>query len=131
MVRPALEEGRVVVADRYELSTLAYQGIARGLGLEPTRQLNDWATGGLRPDAVILLRIDPASGRGRKTEEPDRLERESRDFFSRVGEAYDRLAAVEEGIVVVNGDASPDEVEGRVVSELAARWPGTFGVLGR
>jgi dTMP kinase len=131
IVRPALREGRVVVADRYELSTLAYQGVARGLGLEAVRELNAWATGGLKPDAVILLRIDPSAGRGRKEEEPDRLERESGEFFGRVSEAYDLLARTEEDVLIVDGGGTPDEVEARVLAELAARWPGTFEVLRR
>lgn len=131
IVRPALDEGRIVVADRYELSTLAYQGIARGLGLEEVRRLNSWATGGLKPDAVILLRIDPAAGRDRKAEEPDRLERESGEFFRRVAEAYDLLAAVEADMVAVDGRGSPGEVEERVNAVLLGRWPGTFEVLRR
>ena len=131
IVRPALDAGRIVVADRYELSTLAYQGIARGLGLEKVRGLNDWATGGLKPHAVILLRVDPSAGRGRKEGEPDRLERESGEFFGRVAEAYDLLADMEDNVFVVDGDGSPDEVEARVLDELVARWPGTFDLLRR
>ncbi len=131
IVRPALDEGRIVVADRYELSTLAYQGIARGLGLEEVRRLNSWATGGLEPDAVVLLRIDPSAGRDRKEEEPDRLERESGEFFRRVAEAYDLLASMDTRIVAVDGQGSPEEVEERVTAELVGRWPGTFEVLRR
>ena len=131
IVRPALEDGRVVVADRYELSTLAYQGIARGLGLDDVRGLNDWATGGLKADAVILLQIDPSAGRRRKEEEPDRLERESSEFFGRVAQAYDLLAKTEKDVCVVDGNGTPNDVEGRVLAELTTRWPGTFGVLRR
>ncbi|MEJ2334759.1 MAG: dTMP kinase [Gemmatimonadales bacterium] len=131
IVRPALGEGRVVVADRYELSTLAYQGIARGLGLEEVRRLNSWATGGLEPDAVVLLRIDPSAGRDRKEEEPDRLERESGEFFRRVADAYDLLASLDTRIVAVEAQGSPEQVEERVVAELVGRWPGTFEVLRR
>ena len=119
------------MADRYELSTLAYQGIARGLGLEKVRRLNSWATGGLEPDAVILLRIEPSAGRDRKEEEPDRLERESREFFRLVVEAYDLLASMDTRIVAVDGQGSPEEIEERVIDELVGRWPGTFEVLRR
>jgi dTMP kinase len=118
IVRPALDEGRIVVADRYELSTLAYQGIARELGLD-------------EPDAVILLRIDPSAGRDRKEEEPDRLERESGEFFRQVAEAYDLLASMDSRIVAVDGQGSPEEIEERVIAELVGRWPGTFEVLKR
>ncbi len=131
VVRPALLEGRIVVADRYELSTLAYQGVARGLGLEKVRELNAWATGGLRPDAVVLLKVDPATGHGRKADTPDRLESEPREFFVRVAEAYDLLAQTEPGIVVVEGTGSPEEVEARVHDALSRHWPGTFEVLRR
>jgi len=131
IVRPALDEGRIVVADRYELSTLAYQGIARGLGLEKVRRLNSWATGGLEPDAMILLRIEPAAGRDRKEEEPDRLERESGEFFRQVAEAYDLLASMDTRIMAVDGQGSPEEIEQRVIAELVGRWPGTFEVLRR
>jgi len=131
IVRPALEAGRLVIADRYELSTLAYQGLARGLGLEKVRRLNRWATGGLTPDAVVLLRVDPSTGRRRKEGAPDRLESESGEFFRRVAEAYDELARNEPEVVVVDGDGSADDVERRVIDQLASRWPGTFDVLRR
>lgn len=131
VVSPALREGRIVVADRYELSTLAYQGIARGLGLETVRELNDWATGGLRPDAVVLLRVDPGTGQGRKEGVPDRLESEPGEFFARVAEAYDLLAKTEPGVEVVEGSGSPEEVEARVQAALFRHWPGTFEVLRR
>ncbi len=131
IVRPALEGGRLVIADRYELSTLAYQGLARGLGLEKVRRLNRWATGGLKPDAVVLLRVDPSTGRRRKEGAPDRLESESGEFFQRVAEAYDELARNEPEVVVVDGDGSADDVERRVIDRLASRWPGTFDMLRR
>lgn len=131
IVRPALEGGRLVIADRYELSTLAYQGLARGLGLEKVRRLNRWATGGLKPDAVVLLRVDPSTGRRRKEGAPDRLESESGEFFRRVSEAYDELARNEPEVVVVDADGSADDVERRVIDRLASTWPGTFDVIRR
>ncbi|MFQ5679829.1 MAG: dTMP kinase [Gemmatimonadota bacterium] len=127
VVLPALERGEVVVADRYEMSTLAYQGIARGLGEEHVKHLNEFATGGLRPDAVVLLQAPPGEGLRRKSGEADRLERETEAFFGRVAEAYERLARETPGVIVVDSSAGQEEVQARIVQELAGRWPETFG----
>ena len=97
-LQPELDAGRLVLLDRFVDSSLAYQGAARGLGVEAVRAINDFGTGGLRPDLTLLLRIDPAAGRARQAgrgEEPDRLEREADAFFARIADAYDRLAAAE------------------------------------
>lgn len=126
-VRPALEEGRVVVADRYELSTFAYQGLARGLGLDRVRTLNRFATGGLRADLTIVLTVDPREGRRRREgQRPDRLESEDEAFHGAVADAYAELAASEAGTVSVDGTGSPDEVERRVNEVLQERLPGHF-----
>lgn len=127
-VEPALARGEVVLADRYELSTLAYQGIARGLGLERIRLLNRFATGGRRPDVTVVLLVDPEEGRRRAADLPaDRLEREGASFHEEVARAYRRLVREEPGVVAVDGTGSPSEVEERILEELAARWPPVFG----
>ncbi len=90
-----LEGGTTVVLDRFVDSSLAYQGAARGLGVEQVAAVNLLATGGLTPERTLLLRIAPATGRARqreRAEEPDRLEREGDDFFARIATAYDELA---------------------------------------
>ena len=95
-VRPLLEAGTTVLLDRFVDSSLAYQGAARGLGIEAVRAINDFGTGGLVPDRTLLLRVDPASGRARQAdrgEAPDRLEREGDAFFAAIARAYDELAA--------------------------------------
>lgn len=127
VVRPALARGEVVVADRYELSTFAYQGVGRGLGLEPVRRLNEFATGGLRPDAVVLLQVDPEAGLRRKGGETDRMEREAADFHARISTAYAVLAREEPNVIVVDTEPTKRAVEARILQELAARWPETFG----
>ncbi len=127
-VRPALERGEVVLADRYELSTFAYQGIARGLGLERVRRLNRFATGGLRPDATLVLLVDPDEIRSRREEgRPDRMEGEGDAFHRAVDRAYRRLVDREEGAVAVDGSGPPEEVEERVRAVLAERWPDLLG----
>jgi dTMP kinase len=109
---PLLESGQWVLLDRFVDSSLAYQGAGRGLGVEAIRSLNELATGGLRPDRTLLLRIDPAAGRARIGDrDPDRLEREPPAFFEAVAAAYDELAAAEpDRIAVIDADQPPDRV---------------------
>jgi len=96
VVRPALEQGRVVVSDRFLDSSLAYQGAARGLGIEEVERINRFATGGLVPDLTILLEIDPAAAAARAGES-DRFEDEGRSLQEQVGAAYDELAEADPG----------------------------------
>jgi dTMP kinase len=100
-VRPLLEEGAVVLLDRFVDSSLAYQGAGRALGVEQVRALNLFATGGLVADRTLLLRISPAEGSARQrrrarlqegSSEPDRLEREGEGFYAAIAAAYDQLA---------------------------------------
>lgn len=127
LVRPALARGEVVLADRYELSTFAYQGIARELGLERVRRLNRFATGGLRPDATLVLLLEPEQARARlQGTRPDRMEGQGRAFHEAVDGAYRRLAREEEAAVPVEASGPPDRVEERILAILSERWPGTF-----
>jgi len=130
VVRPALERGELVLADRFEMSTYAYQGVARGLGLERVRALNDFATGGLKPDGTVLLALDPGVARGRQHGEADRMERENEAFHRAVAEAYDGLAVSEPGVIRISSDGSVDEVHERLWRELSARWPDRFPPAG-
>jgi dTMP kinase len=109
---PLLESGQWVLLDRFVDSSLAYQGAGRGLGVEAIRSLNELATGGLRPDRTLLLRIDPAEGRARiGRRDPDRLEREPPEFFEAVAAAYDELAAADpERIAVIDAAQPPERV---------------------
>jgi len=95
LLAPLLEQGTLVLLDRFVDSSLAYQGAGRELGVEEVRHINEFATAGLTPDRTLLLRIDPALGRARQDEralQPDRLEREGERFFARIAAAYDELA---------------------------------------
>ena len=99
-LRPLLDAGATVVLDRFVDSSLAYQGAARGLGVDAVRAINEFGTGGLVPDRTLLLRLDPATGRARqggRGDAPDRLEREGDAFFAAIAAAYDELAAAEPG----------------------------------
>lgn len=129
LVEPALERGEVVLADRYEMSTFAYQAMARGLGLERVRKLNRFATGGRKPDVTFLLDVDAEVGRRRVAGEGDRLERAGQGFHAAVTRAYRQLADTEPGVVPVDGGGEPATVEARIVAVLVDRWPERFGSL--
>jgi dTMP kinase len=92
VIRPALAAGAVVVCDRYVDSSLAYQGVARGLGVEAVRTLNMWAVEGLLPQLTVVLDVDPQVGLVRAGA-PDRLEREPLVFHQEVAKAFRDLAA--------------------------------------
>ena len=114
LLTPLLKQDRVVVLDRFVDSSLAYQGAARGLGVEAVRAINALATGGLTPDRTLLLRISPLTGRERQTErgrEPDRLEREGNDFFAAIASAYEELARAEPArIRTIDAEQAPPAV---------------------
>jgi dTMP kinase len=129
VIAPALAQGRVVVTDRFHLSTLAYQGYGRELPLPEVEAMNRFATAGLEPDLTILLDVDPAAGAARKAggpRGPDRIERAGDAFHRRVAEAYRLLAGERERVERVAGDASPHAVHEAILSILARRFPETF-----
>ena len=110
-IRPALERGEDVVCDRYIDSSVAYQGIGRGLGEERVRELNLLVTRGLQPDRTFLVLLDPEEARRRGAGQPDRIEREGDDFWRRVDDGFRSLAAeFPERIVTLDGARSPDEI---------------------
>ena len=110
VVRPALARGEVVISDRYVDSSLAYQGAGRTLPVQEISWLSSWATGGLKPDLVVLLDVDPTVGLGRvdtRGAGPDRLESESRAFHERVRYAFLDLAAADPKRYLVLDAARP------------------------
>ena len=121
VIRPGLERGADVVCDRYVDSSLAYQGIARGLGLERVLELNLAVVGGLLPDATFLLLVDPADALRRGGADPDRIEREGLGFLGRVDAAYRELAeAFPQRIVAVDGSRPADEIATLIRGQLRA-----------
>ena len=101
VVLPAIAEGKVVLCDRFNDSTVAYQGYARGLGVALVKQVDDVATGGLAPDATVLLcRDTDAALEAARAGGADRLESESDEFHAKVREAFDIIAAAEPERVV-------------------------------
>ena len=122
VIAPALERGAVVICDRYLDSSLAYQGIARGLGLDRVLELNVQAVGGVLPDRTFLLLVDPAESARRVGSNGDRIEREDDDFRARVDAAYRQLAEVfPERIQTIDGTRPPREIAEEVLAELRQR----------
>jgi dTMP kinase len=121
VILPALERGADVVCDRYVDSSLAYQGIARGLGVDEVLDLNLRATRGLLPDVTVLLLVDPATAAARSGA-TDRLEREGDAFRARVDAAYRELAArFPERIVPVEAAGEPEEIAREVRERIRER----------
>jgi dTMP kinase len=122
-LEPLLEQGALVLLDRFVDSSLAYQGAGRGLGMEEVRAINLFATGALVPDRTLLLRIAPADGRLRqreRAEDPDRLERESEHFFATIASAYEDLARAEPGrIRVIDAAGTRAQVLADALAALA------------
>jgi dTMP kinase len=122
-IRPALEQGRVVVCDRFTDATLAYQGGGRTIPDEFMRSLNDWATGGLRPDRTYLVDVPVEVGaeRGRaRAGRPDRMESEGARFFEAVRERYLEIAAREpERVLVLRGTDSVESLSHQIISDVS------------
>lgn len=121
-LRPLLDAGKWVLLDRFVDSSLAYQGAARGLGMDEVAEINAFATGGLRPDRTLLLRLDPERARARQAgrgEAADRLELEADDFFTAIAAAYDELAEREpERIKVIDASTAPADVLAAALAAL-------------
>ena len=124
VIRPALEDGRVVVSDRFLDSSLAYQGGARGLGIDEVEGVNRFATGGLVPDLTFLLELDTATA-ARRAGERDRFEDEGTELQQAVLEAYERLVAADPGRWRrLDATRSPEQVHAEVLAEVQAARSG-------
>ena len=140
VVEPALARGELVLADRFFLSTYAYQIGARGLPEDDVTAANRLATGGLAPDLTVLLFLPAAEGLARAAGRggPDRLEGEGREFHERVERAFAAFRNPEwqrrhpecGPIVTVRADGSEEAVLSRLLAVLAERWPETFSLDG-
>ena len=129
VVRPALDRGAVVIADRFDLSTFAYQGYGRGIPMDRVERLNEVATGGLRPDAYLVLDLPVLEGAARQAREgkdPDRIEAEGRAFLERVRLGYLELTEREGRAHGVDAAAPAGEVHARVRDLLRTLFPETF-----
>ena len=123
VILPALARGAWVVSDRHVPSSLAYQGVVRGLGVDAVAALSAFATGGLVPDLVLILDVDDATAGARRSPDADRMELEGDAFHADVRAAYRELAA-RFGWTVVDASGSPVQVAARV-REAVARLLGS------
>ena len=126
IIKPALEHGVCVIADRFFDSTTVYQGAARKLDREMVERLNAFAVGDCIPNVTFVLDVDTATAKSRmqKPRRPDRMEQEPEEFYERVREAYRELAAREpKRIVLINGLHNADEIENEIWETLCSRFP--------
>jgi dTMP kinase len=119
VIQPALERGAEVVCDRYLDSSLAYQGIARGLGVDRVLALNIDAIQGILPDVTFLLLVDPEEAARRSGSASDRIEREGDEFLRAVDRAYRELSSIyADRIVAVDGSRTAEEIAKEVRDKL-------------
>lgn len=128
VVRPALQAGKVVVTDRFALSSMAYQGYGRGLDIDQVRQICAFAADDVVPDLTVVLDVPQATGEARRANRSgaDRIERAGSDFHRRVAEAYRLLPSTEPGIERISGVGDVKEVQERIRGLLTERFPETF-----
>jgi dTMP kinase len=112
IIRPALNQGQIIVADRYMDSTVAYQGYGRGLDIEFLEELNRLCTGGLKPDLTLLLDLNPEVGQIRRNHNvPDRLEKEGLEFQARIRAGYLKLSEQDpQRFKVLDASQTPAEI---------------------
>jgi dTMP kinase len=126
VIRPALERGVCVIADRFSDSTTVYQGAARKLDREMIERLNAFALGDCVPDVTFALDVDAATAESRMQREPrkaDRMEQQTAEFYERVREGYRALAAHErERIVLIDGARDADKIETEIWENLCSRF---------
>ena len=129
-IQPALEQGMLVISDRFFDSTTVYQGVARNLSPEIVETLNAFAVGPTRPDITFLLDIDVETARARMLRRvrsvavKDRMEEEPVEFYERVCKGYRELAQREpDRFIVIDGAQSPDAIEDQIWDLLATRLP--------
>jgi dTMP kinase len=119
VIAPALERGADVILDRYLDSSVVYQGVARGLGLDEVLELNLQAVGGLLPDRTFVLAVEPGLAGSRVGGAPDRIERADQSFHAQAAAGYERLAALfPERVVLLDGNLPAETLAGRIHDEL-------------
>ncbi len=125
-IKPALERGMCVIADRFFDSTTVYQGAARSLDREVVEGLNAFAVGDCVPDITFVLDVDAATAefRMQKPRKADRMEQQPAEFYERVRDAYRHLAKRERNrVVLIDGSGDPDQIETEIWATISARFP--------
>ena len=127
VIQPAVDSGKTVICDRFVDSSIVYQGIGRGLGIDAVENINRIAVKNILPDITFLFQLCPEVGLERKSEqgEKDRLEQEALDFHQKVFQGYQRLKALyPQRIVVVDASGSIEEIHKDVIFAIEKRIEG-------
>ncbi|MFP4697629.1 MAG: dTMP kinase [Eubacteriales bacterium] len=122
LIKPALAKGKVVLCDRFVDSSIIYQGMGRGLGEEVISRINEWATGGLKPDLTVLLDLDHKIGLTRKKSQKvlDRLELQKSEFHNIVVEGYKNLAEKnKDRIVAINASLKIEDIHKTIIKAIS------------
>ncbi len=127
IIFPAVNEGKIILCDRFLDSTTVYQGVARQIAEDPVTQINNFAVGEIVPDLTIILDVPAEVGleriKHRISDMPDRMEQENVEFYGKVREGYLHLArSLPERFFVVDGEREPDSIEIDVWNEIHARF---------
>lgn len=119
-LKKELETRDLVISDRYVLSSLAYQGFARGLGVDGVRSINEFATSSLKPDYTFFLDVDPITVLERKKSqvEADRLEEESNNFHQKVYDGYQELLKDEQNVILIDASQTVEEVVEETINNI-------------
>ena len=121
IIKPALEKGNVVIADRHIDSSIAYQGVGRGLGVQTIEEISRWATQEIVPDLTVLLDVDANTGQSR-LQTKDRLDRESTDFHTKVNQAFRDLAKANPNrYIVIDATKPVEEISDLVFNAYKAK----------
>lgn len=120
VIKPAIAEGKVVLCDRFVYSSIVYQGIARDLGIDTVKSINDCALGGLEADLVFMISIpyDKGIERKKNQRELDRLENVGMDFHKKVFEGYSKISSIYDKIELINGDDSIENIHRNIVNRV-------------
>ncbi len=120
VIKPAIANGKVVLCDRFVYSSIVYQGIARELGIDTVKSINDCALGGIEADLVFMISIPYEKGLARKQSqrELDRLENVGMDFHKKVFEGYSKISSIYDKIELINGDDSIENIHRNIVNRV-------------
>ena len=122
-ILPALNENKIVLCDRFLISSLAYQGVGRDLGIENVRKINEFAINGVYPDFVLFFDVDPITTLKRKSslDTADRLEKEGNNFHERVYNGYKEILNSEKNIEIIDATQSVEDVFSQCIKVLKRR----------
>ncbi len=120
VIKPAIDSGKVVLCDRFVYSSIVYQGIARGLGMDIIKNINEAALGGIEADLVFMITIPYEKGLNRKKnqKELDRLENGGMDFHKKVFEGYTKISSIYDRIELINGDDSIENIHRNIINRV-------------